>query len=678
MDDANVKKLAGDALAAMNTAITSARLYPPGSALISNTIQRLYLVLAAVFDQTDAIVFAEAEKNLLIQGDPLPEKEQKRPQILSFVSLMLDFGIRSLTFRKGITEKEISGFIQIMARSPEDVKAAGGLGPLMESLNPAHIKIDEQVFVKLDENHRSVAETVLTVFQDLSAEDLLKTLVKDPEKPFDDKGFTEFITHLDEEKFAALAVKIKKITEAVSEKEGYSPAQQKFVELISRLVRDEERRRSDGIEKPTPQPAPPSAAEKNKPASIPLQQTPRAQPVQLEKLKTAMHAILTGKTAAFPDIADVEGLGAFVEKMARKGKKSLVSTIIDRLGDGLKNEDPRVRAAAAEMLARIDEHFETVSDLLEERLAMSQKLCQWIRQETSISAAFENVAEQMRKLSQTLIAKGQAESAGTILEVYHQIATGNLTKEEAIQSLSVNMLQHLATKDILDLLLKESEAKGPEKKKDQIYSMILMGTTTVEMLLDRLHDSHNRSERNRIIQVITKIGKPAVSSVVERLRQDGPWFYVRNLVLLLGRIGTPEHFKILERMMVHEDFRVQREAVFALQNIGGPVEEILLRKLFAVEDETKMIVISVLGLLKYREAVPVLLDIIENRNIGATKKTKDGILIKACEALGRIKDPAAIPALKKLAASKGFLSILAQDPEVRAAAKKALAEFKEG
>jgi HEAT repeat protein len=63
--------------------------------------------------------------------------------------------------------------------------------------------------------------------------------------------------------------------------------------------------------------------------------------------------------------------------------------------------------------------------------------------------------------------------------------------------------------------------------------------------------------------------------------------------------------------------------------------------------------------------------------LGKTKKNKDSILIKICEALGRIKDPAAAPPLKKIAASKGFLSIMAQDPEVRAAAKKALAGLNE-
>jgi HEAT repeat protein len=146
---------------------------------------------------------------------------------------------------------------------------------------------------------------------------------------------------------------------------------------------------------------------------------------------------------------------------------------------------------------------------------------------------------------------------------------------------------------------------------------------------------------------------------------------------MMGRIGTVAHFEILETVLTHEDFRVQREAVFAIQNIGGDgIDEIFLRKLYSVEDETKGIIISVLGFLKSTASVPVLIDVIETRALGKTKKTKNHILIKSCEALGRIGNTAALPALEKIGHSKGFFSIKSVDPEVRAAAKEALVLLK--
>ncbi|MCK5784562.1 MAG: hypothetical protein KAH06_08945, partial [Desulfobacterales bacterium] len=142
MDTSIVKKHAFDVLAAMNAAITSARLYPPGSALIATSIQRLYLILAAIFEHVDSVVYAESERSLLIQKDPLSEKEQKRPQVTSFISLMLDLGIRSISISKGLSEKEIAGFVQIMVKNADEVKDAGGIGRLLEKLNVTHFKID--------------------------------------------------------------------------------------------------------------------------------------------------------------------------------------------------------------------------------------------------------------------------------------------------------------------------------------------------------------------------------------------------------------------------------------------------------------------------------------------------------------------------------------------------------
>jgi len=662
MDISIVKKYAIDVLVAMNAAITSARLYPPGSALIATSIQRLYLIFAAIFEHVDSVVYSESERSLLIQSDPLSEKEQKRPQVLSFISLMLDLGIRSISISKGLSEKEIAGFVQIMVKTADEVKAAGGIGRLLEKLNVTHFKIDEQIYFKMDEEQRAVAETVLSSFQDMSEEELLAVLTGEKAKTFDENGFMEFVNNLNKKELTALAQKTKKTSETVAAEDTYSSVQKQFVERIFELVTNAEKSRSD-IEKQAV-----SAVQK---------ETESQQQLKIENLKTAMNSLLTGKVMAFPEIATVEGLAGMVEKMVRQGKKSMADTIIENLGEALKHDDPEIRAAAANIMAGIDEKFEASDDFLEERLALSRKLSQWIQQETVVSAVFEKVTDQLKKLSQTLIGNEQAEAAEHILEAYHQMATGNLKKDEAIRSLAENMLGHLATEEILDMLLKDERPDGSAKKKENIYSLILLGTTTVEMLLDRLHDSHNRSERNRIIQVITKIGKTAELPVLERLGQSGPWFYIRNLVLLMGKIGTGDHLEALEPMLIYEDSRVQREAVVAIQSIGGQqVAEIILRKLFAVEDETKMIMISVLGLLKSERAVPDLIKIIETRTLGKTKKTKNSILIKACEALGRIRDDIAEPALKKIASSKGFLSILSHDSEVRTAAKEALASLK--
>jgi len=97
-----------------------------------------------------------------------------------------------------------------------------------------------------------------------------------------------------------------------------------------------------------------------------------------------------------------------------------------------------------------------------------------------------------------------------------------------------------------------------------------------------------------------------------------------------------------------------------------------LENLYSVEDDLRILIISILGLLKYQDAVPSLIEVLQYKNPGKSKKTKNEILIKACEALGRIGNKAAVPALKKIRQPKGLFSLITHDSDVRESAEEAL------
>jgi HEAT repeat protein len=340
------------------------------------------------------------------------------------------------------------------------------------------------------------------------------------------------------------------------------------------------------------------------------------------------------------------------------------------------DDNKQIREAAAELLSKIDGRLDE-SKHFDEKIELSRKLTQWLKYESEISPVYERIANQLQQTAQQMIRKEKFDEAHEIIDAYHRIYTGNLSKDDAITALSENMLQNISTEDILDILLKDSSTDEISRQKKDIHSLIIMGTTTVERLLDRLHDSHNRAERRRIIEVITKIGNPAITPVVERLRQEGPWFYLRNLVLLLGRIGSDTHLKLLESILMHEDLRVQREAVFAIQAIdAGKTGEIILRNIYTVGQENFGLMISVLGLLKYQGAVSTLIEMLESGSPVSRKKDKNEVMIKICEALGKIGNEEAIRPLKNVMRTKGFLSIRSVDPEIRDAAKEAIERIK--
>ena len=740
MNPSDLQTKAIDLIVALNAAVTNVRLYPPTSALIMNSVKRMYQSVMEILKDVEVIEYAESEKNLLIQGEPLSGKEQKKPQVASFLGIIADLGLRSISIKRGILQNEVAEFIQVMGMAPDSLSQAGGIKKIFEDKNIIHITIDEQIYVKLDSEHSIVAEldisdrdiasyllggqtvdardldqirdllknpdvvsrifkegvqqvmanpgdgvaisdtliALIEAFKELSGDAreahskeilnalaemdeniLLSILTRNMDEVFGEQVFKDFIAELDDNRFGPLMTRISRLVDTVSKNEAYSKPQVSAISHVLEMMQNSPKGKA-------------LLEQEEKVGEAVDLSMPKTREKRIEKLKTVLSSILKGETSVLPELTDVDGLAAVIAQLAEKGKMFTVDSILERLGNGLLDENKKIRDMAAELMSKIDDRLDGTNHF-DQKIELSRKLTQWLKYESEISPVYERIANQLQQNARQMIQNEKFEEAKEILEAYHRIYTGNLEKDEAISALSENMLQNISTGAILDILLKDGPTDEISRQKKDIYSLIIMGSTTVERLLDRLYETHNRSERSRIIQVITKIGDPAIPPVVERLKQGGPWFYVRNLVMLLGRIGHDSHLELLESILMHEDLRVQREAVFAIQAIDpGRTGAILLRNLYTVGPENLGLLISVLGLLKYQEALTVLLEMLESGSPTSRKKDKNEIMIKICEALGKIGNQEAIRPLKNIARSKGFLSIMAVDAEVRDAAKAAL------
>ncbi len=155
MENSSIQKKAVEAMVAVNAAITNIRLYPPGSAIIANSLQKAYDHIQIILQIEDSIILAESEKNLIISGQMLGEKDQKKSQVKAIVELLLGFGIRSISFEKGVEEDELLTFLQILSRKPEEIE--GGLQKTITDKNMPHIHLDHKFYVAMDKDHRIVA-----------------------------------------------------------------------------------------------------------------------------------------------------------------------------------------------------------------------------------------------------------------------------------------------------------------------------------------------------------------------------------------------------------------------------------------------------------------------------------------------------------------------------------------
>jgi CRP-like cAMP-binding protein len=156
MTDSIVLEKAIEAIVVLNAAFTNIRLYPSTSAMIGKSIDNTESIINEIFSRQDSITFAESEKNLIISGRGLDEKDNKRPQVIAFVQMMLKLGVKSFTFEKGLEKSELLGFLEVVTKKPEDLRKEGGIQQVMSEKGMHHIHLDQKIYVSVDKGQRIV------------------------------------------------------------------------------------------------------------------------------------------------------------------------------------------------------------------------------------------------------------------------------------------------------------------------------------------------------------------------------------------------------------------------------------------------------------------------------------------------------------------------------------------
>jgi HEAT repeat protein len=181
-----IQEKAVETLVIMNSAIVNLRLYPPTNAMIAKSVDKLYETFMALFEDEKSILFAESDRNLLLSGEPLSQKHLGKPQVAVFLMLMLNWGIKSLTFEKGLEKSELISFLQTMSTKPDEVKQKGGLEQIIAEGKMPHILINQKIYIAKDQDQQIVASL------EIKDEDIVKYITSEvPDAMLDSQKLKE-------------------------------------------------------------------------------------------------------------------------------------------------------------------------------------------------------------------------------------------------------------------------------------------------------------------------------------------------------------------------------------------------------------------------------------------------------------------------------------------------------
>ncbi len=154
MPKSSIQADAVQTIMAINNAIRTLRLYPSGNPMIQDALDKVQRSVSFLLSQTEQVVFAEAEKVLIVDDQPLNEKILQRPQVRAFLNTMIELGVRTLSLQRGLGFYELHVFLELLSGEADKIAAAGGMAALVKRRHLPHIRIDEKRFVALDKGQR--------------------------------------------------------------------------------------------------------------------------------------------------------------------------------------------------------------------------------------------------------------------------------------------------------------------------------------------------------------------------------------------------------------------------------------------------------------------------------------------------------------------------------------------
>jgi HEAT repeat protein len=342
----------------------------------------------------------------------------------------------------------------------------------------------------------------------------------------------------------------------------------------------------------------------------------------------------------------------------------------------LLNENADVRAQASKGLTEIMESFspDRQSELIER---LSGQLIDWIKLETVVTLDYRKICRSLQKLLQDFIRQGRFTESIPIMDVFNDIHSRILEKNDAIRDISSEIIRNLASEEYLSILFKELHTNERNKRDEAGQILVRFGDFILSRLLDIVREVTDSNERINVIHLIIGMGQKAIPAIKDRINnKKASWYYLRNMAYLLGHIGNETNAYILKPLLLHENNRVRLEALKSIFQTGekqrGPL---LLSVLPKADDQFKLNIIETLGNAKSTDAVPIFLDLLKKRSLIASQSQID-LQEKICIALGLIGSPEAISALSEIAESKSFLRIRAYPEKVKQAATRALESIK--
>jgi len=366
--------------------------------------------------------------------------------------------------------------------------------------------------------------------------------------------------------------------------------------------------------------------------------------------------LLSGEAACVPP----RNIRQFVELLLDRDDKELAAKILDNYCGCLDAKDIEPRRKTALGLAQIADLFASAGgEAMPNAIAkIGEKLAQEPDAEVQslLGASFT-------RFGQESITRKKYKSVAQICSTLEEVAK---SRPQLVQDLR----QRIGIENRLPEMIEEAIA-APAVPEDLIDVLQEVSQASVEHLADRFFRCQKRVECDRVVEITSELGQPAIADLREMLRTGQPR-QAASSVGLLSRLSVATLLELLPMRIpqcnrFYQDVIVRQIAYGAAPDRGSTLLELLelLDPLILPE------AIDEIGMSLDHGASANLITL---ASAGEAQSRPPFVQLKAIECLGRMRDAEAVPMLRSIVEGKKLWGHQ-QHRELRIAAAQALSKI---
>jgi hypothetical protein len=347
----------------------------------------------------------------------------------------------------------------------------------------------------------------------------------------------------------------------------------------------------------------------------------------------------------------------YVEELLGRGEAAAAGDILLQYATCVRNKDSEARKKAAIGLGQLAELFSK---------AASQRL-----QDALVQIGQQMAAEKDAELQTLLSAAFVRLSQESATRRYYRAMQQSLDSLADLEESRPSWVQSLRPRVGIDNRVPEfvEEALAAEQMPEGLVGVLMrVPQSASEYLAVRLARSGRRTERESIVSLAKSVGSPCVRYLKEILKNEVP-AKAATTVGLLSRMD-PLALEDMLPVRLRENVRSFQDAVVRQLSIAGAPErgKLLAESLELFDPLIIPLALDEIGMCGDTETAPKLLRIAEGELLA---QGSEYLRVKAIEALGRMRAPAAAGHLRRFVEARKTFGWAYPD-EIRMAAAQAL------